>query len=100
MAKRERLLERDEVISSYVKEISRRYPHTWQKDVDILYYLLTVHGERKLKEAILKTAGHELFGASYIEAFLENVIELSPLDGKISDSSLARYESYVRGGRL
>ena len=100
MAKREKLLEKNEVISSYIKEIVRRYPYTWQKDVDTLYHLLTAHGEEKLKEAILKAAKYDLFGGSYVEAFLENSLELVPVSGKTSSSSLTFYESYVRGGEF
>jgi len=92
--------EKNEIISSYIKEITRRYPYTWQKDVDTLYHLLTAHGEEKLREAILRTAKYGLFGGSYVEAFLENSLELVPVSGKTSSSSLTFYESYVRGGEF
>ena len=53
-----------------------------------------------LMEFIKSPGVHNLYYTIYVEAFLENSLELVPVFGKTSDPSLTFYESYVRGGKL
>jgi transposase len=68
--KREQLLGLGPVALEYLTELVHRRPRTWSGDVDVLYELLTVHGDGPVLHAMELALGEKTFGAEYVSHFL------------------------------
>lgn len=55
-------------------ELRHRRPDRWTEDVDRLFELLTVHGDERVRDALIQTARAEAVGAEYVEAYLEGQV--------------------------
>jgi transposase len=69
--KRQQLLELGEPAIRYLTEIVHRRPRQWFEDVDRLHQILQNHGPEVLRSAMEEGLKQQIFGAFYIERYLE-----------------------------
>jgi transposase len=69
--KRQQLLELGEPAFLYLTEIVHRRPRQWFYDVDRLHDILQNHGVEVLRRAMQQGLQEQVFGAAYIESFLQ-----------------------------
>jgi hypothetical protein len=69
--KRQQLLELGEPAFLYLTEIVHRRPRQWFHDIDRLHDILQSHGAEVLRRAMKQGLQEQVFGASYIEHFLQ-----------------------------
>jgi hypothetical protein len=69
--KRQQLLELGEPAFDYLTEIVHRRPRHWFQDVDRLHAMLQSHGPEVLRRALEEGLKEQVFGASYIEGYLQ-----------------------------
>lgn len=69
--KRQQLLELGEPAFLYLTEIVHRRPRQWFYDVDRLHDILQNHGVEVLRRAMEQGLQEQVFGAAYIESFLQ-----------------------------
>lgn len=69
--KRQQLLELGEPAFLYLTEIVHRRPRQWFFDVDRLHDILQSHGAEVLRRAMEQGLQEQVFGAVYIERFLQ-----------------------------
>lgn len=69
--KRQQLLELGEPAFDYLTEIVHRRPRQWFLDVDRLHAMLQSHGPEVLRRALEEGWKEQVFGASYIEGYLQ-----------------------------
>ena len=69
--KRQQLLELGEPAIRYLTEIVHRRPRQWFEDVDRLHQILQSHGPEVLRRAMEEGLKQQIFGAFYVERFLE-----------------------------
>ena len=69
--KRQQLLELGEPAFRYLTEIVHRRPRQWFYDVDRLHDILQSHGIEVLRRAMEQGLQEQVFGANYIERFLQ-----------------------------
>jgi hypothetical protein len=69
--KRQQLLELGEPAFDYLTEIVHRRPQQWFQDVDRLHAMLQSHGPEVLRRALEEGLKEHVFGASYIEGYLQ-----------------------------
>jgi len=69
--KRQQLLELGEPAFRYLTEIVHRRPRQWYYDVDRLHDILQSHGAEVLRRAMEQGLQEQVFGAVYIERFLQ-----------------------------
>jgi len=69
--KRQQLLELGEPAFRYLTEIVHRRPGQWFHDVDRLHDILQSHGAEALRHAMEQGLQEQVFGATYIERFLQ-----------------------------
>jgi hypothetical protein len=69
--KRQQLLELGEPAFHYLTEIVHRRPREWFNDVDRLHDILQSHGGEVLRRAMEQGLQEQVFGANYIERFLQ-----------------------------
>jgi transposase len=69
--KRQQLLELGEPAFDYLTEIVHRRPRQWFQDVDRLHAMLQRHGPEVLRRALEEGLKEQVFGASYIEGYLQ-----------------------------
>ena len=69
--KRQQLLELGEPAFDYLTEIVHRRPRQWFQDVDRLHAMLQSHGPEVLRRALEEGLKEQVFGASYIEGYLQ-----------------------------
>ena len=69
--KRQQLLELGEPAFRYLTEIVHRRPRQWFYDVDRLHDILQSHGAEALRRAMEQGLQEQVFGANYIERFLQ-----------------------------
>ncbi|HEX2712785.1 MAG TPA: IS21 family transposase [Candidatus Acidoferrales bacterium] len=70
--KRQQLLELGEPAFLYLTEIVHRRPRQWFYDIDRLHDLLQRHGPEVLRRALEEGLKEQVFGAAYIERFLQH----------------------------
>jgi transposase len=70
--KRQQLLELGEPAFLYLTEIVHRRPKQWFYDVDRLHDILQSHGPAVLRRALEEGLKEQVFGATYIERFLQH----------------------------
>jgi hypothetical protein len=68
---RQQLLELGEPAFLYLTEIVHRRPRQWFYDVDRLHDILQNHGAEVLRRAMEQGLQEQVFGAVYIERFLQ-----------------------------
>ncbi|HWO27880.1 MAG TPA: hypothetical protein VNO32_03690 [Candidatus Acidoferrum sp.] len=69
--KRQQLWELGEPAFLYLTEIVHRRPRQWFNDVDRLHDILQSHGAEVLRRAMEQGLQEQVFGATYIESFLQ-----------------------------
>jgi transposase len=69
--KRQQLLELGEPAIRYLTEIVHRRPQAWFQDVDRLHQILQSHGPEVLRRALEEGLKEQIFGAFYVERFLQ-----------------------------
>jgi transposase len=69
--KRQQLLELGEPAMRYLTEIVHRRPQAWFQDVDRLHQILQSHGAEVLRRAMEEGLKQQIFGALYVERFLQ-----------------------------
>lgn len=69
--KRQLLLELGEPAIRYLTEIVHRQPQRWFQDVDRLHQILQSHGPEVLRRAMEEGLKEQIFGAFYVERFLQ-----------------------------
>jgi transposase len=69
--KRQQLLELGESAFRYLTEIVHRRPRQWFHDVDRLHDILQCHGAEVVRRAMEQGLQEQVFGANYIEGFLQ-----------------------------
>jgi len=69
-AMRQLLLDLCPAATWYLTEIRHRRPDHWSEQIEQLYALLEVHGERAMQAAFIDAAARGAVGAEYIEAIL------------------------------
>ncbi len=69
--KRQQLLELGEPAFLYLTEIVHRRPGQWFQDIDRLHNILQSHGGEVLRRAMEQGLEERVFGANYIEHFLQ-----------------------------
>ena len=69
--KRQQLLELGEPAFLYLTEIVHRRPGQWFHDIDRLHDILQSHGAEVLRRAMEQGLEEQVFGATYIEHFLQ-----------------------------
>jgi transposase len=69
--KRQQLLELGESAFLYLTEIVHRRPGQWFQDVDRLHDILQNHGAEVLRRAMEQGLQEQVFGATYIDRFLQ-----------------------------
>lgn len=69
--KRQQLLELGEPAIHYLTEIVHRRPREWFQDVDRLHRILQSHGPEVLRRAMEEGLKERIFGAFYVERFLQ-----------------------------
>jgi len=69
--KRQQLLELGEPAFLYLTEIVHRRPRQWFYDIDRLHDILQSHGAEVLRRAMEQGLEEQVFGATYIEHFLQ-----------------------------
>ena len=69
--KRQQLLELGEPAIRYLTEIVHRQPQRWFQDVDRLHQILQSHGPEVLRHAMEEGLKEQIFGAFYVERFLQ-----------------------------
>jgi len=69
--KRQQLLELGEPAFLYLTEIVHRRPRQWFYDVDRLHDILQSHGPEVLRRAMEEGIKDQVFGASYVQRFLQ-----------------------------
>ena len=69
--KRQHLLELGDPANRYLTEIVHRRPRDWFHDVDRLHQILQSHGPEVLRRAMEEGLKEQIFGASYVERFLQ-----------------------------
>jgi len=72
--KRQQLLDLGEPAFQYLTEIVHRRPRQWFHDVDRLHDILQSHGPEVLRRAMEDGLKEQVFGASYIEHFLQHAL--------------------------
>jgi transposase len=72
--KRQQLLELGEPAFQYLTEIVHRRPRQWYYDVDRLHDILQRHGPKVLRQAMEEGLKEQVFGATYIEHFLQHTL--------------------------
>jgi transposase len=75
--KRQQLLELGEPAIRYLTEIVHRRPGRWIEDVDRLHQILQSHGPDILRRAMEEGLKQQIFGAFYVERFLEPGLSFS-----------------------
>jgi len=75
--KRQQLLELGEPAIRYLTEIVHRRPGQWIDDVDRLHQILQNHGPDILRRAMEEGLKQQIFGAFYVERFLEPGLSFS-----------------------
>jgi transposase len=70
--KRQQLLDLGEPAFLYLTEIVHRRPRQWFYDVDRLHDILQRHGPEVLRRALEEGLKEQVFGATYIERFLQH----------------------------
>ncbi len=75
--KRQQLLDLGEPAFQYLTEIVHRRPRQWFHDVDRLHDILQSHGPEVLRRAMEDGLKEQVFGASYIEHFLQHALVFS-----------------------
>jgi hypothetical protein len=65
------LLELGEPAFLYLTEIVHRRPEQWFHDIDRLHDILQSHGAEVLRRAMEQGLEEQVFGATYIEHFLQ-----------------------------
>ena len=70
--KRQQLLELGESAFLYLTEIVHRRPGQWFHDIDRLHNILQSHGAEVLRRAMERGLEEQVFGATYIEHFLQH----------------------------
>ena len=69
--RRQQLLELGEPAFLYLTEIVHRRPGQWFHDIDRLHNILQSHGAEVLRRAMERGLEEQVFGATYIEHFLQ-----------------------------
>jgi transposase len=69
--KRQQLLELGDPAIRYLTEIVHRRPQAWFQDVDRLHQILQSHGPEVLRRAMEEGLKEQIFGAFYVERFLQ-----------------------------
>jgi len=69
--KRQQLLELGEPAIRYLTEIVHRRPQAWFQDVDRLHQILQSYGPEVLRRALEEGLKEQIFGAFYVERFLQ-----------------------------
>ena len=77
--KRQQLLELGEPALRYLTEIVHRRPQAWFHDVDRLHQILQSHGPEVLRRAMEEGLKQQIFGAFYVERFLQQDLRFPPL---------------------
>jgi transposase len=72
--KRQQILDLGPVALDYLTEIVHRRPKQWIQDVDRLHDILLTRGPQVLTQAMEAGLRQELFGAAYVERFLQGSI--------------------------
>jgi len=75
--KRQQLLELGEPAIRYLTEIVHRRPQAWFQDVDRLHQILQSHGPEVLCRAMEEGLKQQIFGAFYVERFLQQDLSFS-----------------------
>jgi hypothetical protein len=55
----------------FMTELRHRRPDQWEVEVDAIFYLLEIHGEKAVRQALIKVAHERLIGAEYVAAILD-----------------------------
>jgi transposase len=71
--KREHLINLGAPALSYLTEIVHRRPQVWIRDVDQLHELMEKHGDDAIRAAFTRGLAEQVYGAEYIEHFLEHL---------------------------
>ena len=69
--KRQILMEGNPAAEWFMTELRHRRPDQWEEDVDALFYLLEMHGEEAVRNALIRAAHRRLVGAEYVAAILD-----------------------------
>ena len=77
--KRQQLLELGEPAMRYLTEIVHRRPREWFQDVDRLHQILQSHGPEVLRRAMEEGLKQHIFGAFYVERFLQQDLSFPPM---------------------
>jgi Mu transposase-like protein len=75
--KRQQLLELGDPAIRYLTEIVHRRPQAWFQDVDRLHQILQSHGPEVLRRAMEEGLKEQIFGAFYVERFLQQELSFS-----------------------
>lgn len=75
--KRQQLLELGEPAIRYLTEIVHRRPEEWFRDVDRLHEILQSHGPEVLRRAMEEGLKEQIFGAFYVERFLQQELSFA-----------------------
>ncbi len=75
--KRQQLLELGEPAIRYLTEIVHRRPRQWFEDVNRLHRILQNHGPEVLRQAMEEGLKQQVFGAFFVERFLEPGLSFS-----------------------
>jgi hypothetical protein len=68
--KRQILMEGCPAAEWFMTELRHRRPNQWEEEVDTIFTLLELHGERAVREALIESARRGLVGSEYIVAIL------------------------------
>jgi len=63
----------------YLTEIVHRRPQAWFQDVDRLHQILQSHGPEVLRRAMVEGLKQQIFGAFYVERFLQQDLRFPPM---------------------
>jgi transposase len=77
--KRQQLLELGDPAIRYLTEIVHRRPQSWFQDVDRLHQILQSHGPEVLRRAMEEGLKEQIFGAFYVERFLQQELSFPPV---------------------
>lgn len=69
--KRQILMEGNPAAEWFMTELRHRRPDQWEVEVDAIFYLLEIHGEKAVRQALIKVAHERLIGAEYVAAILD-----------------------------
>jgi transposase len=69
--KRQLLMDTCPAAEWFMTELRHRRPDQWQEEVDALFVLLELHGERVVRDALIEAARRGVVGSEYVVAILD-----------------------------